>query len=184
MGILSLHELINLNRDEIVRRCEITSAPSAAENRTNQAVSAFLDQLMIELRDHPSSAAAVNETVVPGGGELVSQTSTASHVRPPFTGVGRSVVELALELNVLLTADDVLTLDRCLDAAIAHAIIQHVNTHKVASDGAGNKLHDLTNTAISAFEVLQTGAVGVLGKTATLVRRSLIDIRAITEQTT
>jgi hypothetical protein len=184
MGTLTLHELINLNRDEIIRRCELTSAPPATEHWMKQGVSVLLDQLMLELRDHLSRATATNEIAAPGGDELVSQTSTPSQVTQPLRGVGGAVVELALELNVPLTADDVLTLDRCLDAAIAHAITQHVNRQKIASDGAVNELHDLTDTAISAFEVLQTGTVGVIGRTAILVHRSLMDIRALTAQTT
>ena len=139
---------------------------------------------MGELRDGPSRTEAINEVVMPGGDDRISQTSTLSQVTQPYRGVGRSVVDLAQELNVPLTADDCLMLDRCLDAAIAHAVTQDVSRQKIASDGAVNKLQDLTDTAISAFEVLQTGTVGVIGRTGTLVLRSLMDIRALTEPTT
>ena len=137
----------------------------------NQGVPAFLDQLMVELRDGPSRTEAINEAV--------SQVT-----QPYYRGVGRAVVDLALELNVPISADDFLMLDRCLDAAIAHAVTLHVSRQKIASDSAVNKLQDLTDTAIAAFEVLQTGTVGVIGRTGTLVLRSLMDIRALTEQTT
>jgi hypothetical protein len=183
MGFLKLHELIHLYRDEIIRRCGTTSA-QATGNGMNQDVAAFLDQLMVELRDGPSRTEPINELVMPVGDARISQMSTVSQVTRPYTGVGRSVVDLALELNVPISADDALMLDRCLDAAIAHAVTQHVSRQKVASDRAENKLQDLTDTAISAFDVLQTGAVGVIGRTGTLVRRSLMDIRALTEQTT
>jgi hypothetical protein len=184
MGILKLHELINLHRDEIIRRCGTTSAPQATANWMNQGLAAFLDQLMVELRDGPSRTEAINEGVMPGGDELMSPMPTVSQVTQPYRGVGRSVVDLALELNVPLSADDFLMLDRCLDAAIAHAVTQHVSRQKIASDRAVNTLQDLTDTAISAFEVLQTGTVGVVGRTGTLVLRSLMDIRALSEQTT
>ena len=185
MGILTLHELINLNRDEIIRRCGPTAAPQATGNWMNQGVAAFLDQLMVELRDAPSRTEAINEAVMPVGDGLISQMSTVSQVTQPYyRGVGRAVVDLALELNVPISADDCLMLDQCLDATIAHAVTQHVSKQKIGSDRAVNKLQDLTDTAIAAFEVLQTGTVGVIGRTGTLVRRSLMDIRALTEQTT
>jgi hypothetical protein len=185
MGILKLHELINLNRDEIIRRCGTSSAPQAAENWVNQGVAAFLDQVMVELRDGPSRTEAITEAVTARADELISPMSTASQaMRPYYRSVGRSVVDLALELNMPISADDSVMLDRCLDAAIAHAIIQHANRQKIASDGAVNNLQDLTDTAISAFDVLQDGTVGVIGRTGTLVRRSLMDIRALTAQAT
>ena len=151
----------------------------------NQGVAAFLDQLMVELRDGPSRTEAINEAVMPGGDELISQMSPVSQVTQHYyRGVGRAVVDLALELNVPVGEEDFLMLDRCLDAAIAHAVTQHVSRQKLAADGAVNTLRDLTDTAIAAFEVLQTGTVGVIGRTGTLVLRSLVDIRALTEQTT
>jgi 3-oxoacyl-ACP reductase-like protein len=184
MGTLTLHELIDLYRDEIIRRCEIRSAPEATGHWMNQGVAAFLDQLMVELRDGPSRTEAINEGVMPGGDELMSPMPTVSQVTQPYRGVGRSVVDLALELNVPMSEDDVVMLDRCLDAAIAHAVAQHVSRQTIASDGAVNTLQHLTDTAISAFEVLRTGSVGVMGRTGTLVLRSLMDIRVLTEQST
>lgn len=184
MGILKLHELINLYRDEIIGRCGAASAPQATGHRMNQSVPAFLDQLMVELRDGPSRSEASNEIVMPGRDELISQMSTVSQVTQPYRGVGRSVVEVALELDVAISADDFFVMDQCVDAAIAHAVTQHVSRQKLASDRAVNKLQDLTDTAIAAFEVLQTGTVGVIGRTGTLVLSSLMDIRALTEQTT
>ena len=149
----------------------------------NQDVAAVLDQVMVELRDG-SRTEAINEVVTPDGDELLLQMSTVSQVTQPYRGVGRSVVALALELDVAISADDFFVMDQCVDAAIARAVTQHVSRHKVASDKAVNRLQELTDTAIAAFEVLQTGTVGVIGRTGTLVLRSLMDIRALTEATT
>lgn len=184
MGILKLHELINLNRDEIIRRCGATAAPQATENWMDQGVAAILDQLMVELRDGLSGTEALNESVMPGGDVLQPQKSTVPHASQPYGGVGSSIADLALELNIPLGAGDFLMLDRCLDAAIAHAVTEHVSTQKIASGRAANKLRDLTDTAIAAFEALQTGTIGVIGRTGTLVRNSLIDIKALSEHAT
>jgi hypothetical protein len=168
MGFLRLHELIHLYRDEIIRRSEMT-----------QGAAEFLDQLMVELQNGPSRTDAISEVVMPGGDQLMSRTSTVSQVTQPYRGIGRSVMELALELEVPVSVEDIEMLDRCLDAAIAHAVTRHVSSHKTTSGGSANLLQDLTDTAISAFEVLQTGTVGVKGTTGTLVLRSLRDIAAI-----
>ena len=40
----------------------------------------------------------------------------------------------------------------------------------------------LTNTAITAFEVLQTGHVGVSGSTGAVPHRSLLAIRALVDR--
>lgn len=185
MGTLKLHELINLNRDEIIRRCGTTAAPQATGNWMNQGVAAFLDQLMVELRSRPLPTEAITEAAMPGGDGSILQMSAVSQVTQPYyRGVGLAVVDLALELDAPMSADDVVMLDRCLDAAIAHGVTQHVRGRSIASDRAVNRLQDLTDTAIAAFEVLQTGTVGVIGRTGTLVLRSLMDIRALAEQTT
>ena len=183
MGILKLHELINLNREEIIRRCATTATPHAAGDWMNHGVAAIVDQVMIELRDGQSCTDAIDEVVTQGGDALMSEMATVSHLSQACRSVGPSIIEIAAELNVPITAEDSLMLDRCLDAAIVHAITQHARRQNIASGRAVNKLRDLTDTAISAFEVLQTGTVGVIGKTGALVLRSLLDIRALTATT-
>src|SRR5687767_6355116 len=148
MGILKLHELINLNRDEIIRRCGVTAAPQATEIWMDQRVAAILDQLMVELRDGVSGIEAIDEAVMPRGEVLHSEKSAVSQVAQPYGGVGRSIVDLALELNIPLGADDFVMLDRCLDAAIAHAVTEHVSRQTIASGRAVNKLQNLTDVAI------------------------------------
>lgn len=43
-------------------------------------------------------------------------------------------------------------------------------------------MHNLTNTAITAFEMLQTGSVGVGGSTGSLVYQSLLSIRSLIDR--
>ena len=181
MAILRLHELVHLYRDEIIRRCESKSTPQETADSKNPPVAAFLDQLLVELQDGASRANAISE-VMAGGDAHISHLATASQVTQPYRGVGDSVVDLAMDLNVAISADDLVMLERCLDAAIANAVTEQVSRQRIASDKAVNPLQDLTDTAISAFAVLQTGTVGVMGRTGTLVLRSLMEIRALTAQ--
>src|SRR5688500_19037938 len=126
-----------------------------------QGVAAFIAQLSVDVRE--SAQSAVNdEVVMPGGDELISPMSSVSQLTQPYRGVGRSVIEIALELNVPISADDFVMLDRCLDVAIADAVTQHVRMQKIGSDREVTTLQDLTNNAISAFVVMNTGTVGVI----------------------
>jgi hypothetical protein len=75
--------------------------------------------------------------------------------------------------------DDFRTLNRCLDDAIAEAVTEFAREQDVARDDGSQELRTLTSTAIAAFEVLQTGSVGIAGRTGILVHRSLLAIRAL-----
>jgi hypothetical protein len=57
-------------------------------------------------------------------------------------------------------------------------VTEYVGEQDVTRDGESQELRNLTNTAIAAFEVLQTGRVGVGGSTGAVVHRSLMAIRA------
>jgi hypothetical protein len=77
-----------------------------------------------------------------------------------------------------ISTDDFRTLNRCLDDAIAGAVTEFARQQRVTRDGESHKLEDLTNAAITAFEVLRTGSVGVGGSTGAMVHRNLMAIRA------
>jgi hypothetical protein len=96
-----------------------------------------------------------------------------------YGDVCQSVTDLAMELNAPIATDDFRTLNRCLDDAIAGAVTQHAREQDITRDEEANKLRNLITIALTAFEVLQTGSVGVAGRTGTLVHRSLLSIRAL-----
>jgi hypothetical protein len=73
-------------------------------------------------------------------------------------------------------------LNRCLDDAIATAVTEFGRGQAVTQAGETQDVSTLINTAITAFEVLQTGHVGVGGSTGALVHRSLLAIRALVDR--
>jgi hypothetical protein len=87
-----------------------------------------------------------------------------------------------VELAAPISADDFRTLNRRLDDAIAGAATEYAREQEATRDGASHELRNLTNTAITAFEVLQTGNVGVRGSTGAMVHRSLLGIRALIDR--
>ena len=105
-----------------------------------------------------------------------------SQVVHDYGDVCQSVTDLAVEMNAPIGTEDFRTLNRCLDDAIAGAVTEHA-TRNNTRDGESNEMRNLINAAITAFEVIQTGTVGVGGTTGALVHRSLMAIRAFIDRT-
>ena len=112
------------------------------------------------------------------GHELLLQKFTVSQVVHDYGDVCQSITDLAVELAAPISMDDFRTLNRCLDDAIAGAVTEFAREQDVTREGEADKLENLTNGAITAFEVLRTGNVGVAGSTGAVVLRNLVAIRA------
>jgi hypothetical protein len=188
MADLTLHEFIDVNRDELIGRCRAKvakrSAPPPTEAEINHGVPLFLDQLVVELRDGPSKTVEIKEGAGRHGHDLLLQKFTISQVVHDYGDICQSITDLAVETNAPISTDDFRTLNRCLDDAIAGAVTEYSRGQDVTRDGESQELRNLTNTAITAFDVLQTGNVGVGGSTGAVLRRSLMAIRAFVDRPT
>ena len=186
MANVKLYEFIEDNRDELIGRCRAKVAtrlsPPATEAEIDRGVPSFLDQLVDELRHGPSTTQEISKGAIQYGHDLLLQGFTVSQVVHNYGDVCQSVTALAMETNAHIATEDFRTLNRCLDDAIASAVTEHARGQQVTREGQPDELRHLTNTAIAAFEVLQTGAVGVAGTTGGLVQRSLMGIRALTDR--
>ena len=186
MAPVSLSEFIEANRDELIGRCRAKvaqrSSPPATEAEIARGVPLFLDQLSGELRDGASKTAEINKSAVQHGHDLLRQGFTVGQVVHDYGDICQAITDLAVESAAPITADDFRTLNRCLDDAIAAAVTEFGRGQDVAHAGASDELLALTNTAIGAFEALQTGNVGIGGSTGALVQRSLLAIRTLAER--
>jgi hypothetical protein len=186
MSHLTLHEFIGGNRAELIRRCKAKVARRASPAQTAAAlehgVPIFLDQLVAELRDGPSKTPAISESAAKHGSALLRKGYTVSQVVHDYGDVCQSVTDLAVENNAPISTDDFRTLNRCLDDAIAGAVTQHAADQERTRDGDFGQVRHLLNTAITAFEVLQTGKVAVNGSTGSVVHRTLMALRAIIDR--
>jgi hypothetical protein len=95
-----------------------------------------------------------------------------------YGDVCQSVTDLAVETNAPISTDDFRTLNRCLDDAIAGAVSKYAHEQGVSRYGAAQQLQSLATTALTAFQVLRTGRVGVGGSTGTVVLQSLTTLCA------
>jgi hypothetical protein len=181
MANIALYDFIGTNRDELIRRCRVKvatrSAPQPTEAEINHGVPLFLEQLSEELRQGPSKADAINQSAMEHGHDLLLQGFTISQVVHDYGDVCQSITDLAVETNAPISADDFRTLNRCLDDAIAGAVSEYTHEQGVSRLGATDQILRLTETALTAFEVLRTGRVGVGGSTGTVVLHSLMGIR-------
>jgi hypothetical protein len=186
MANVTLREFIGANRDELIGRCRAKvatrSSPPPTEAEINHGVPLFLDQLVEELRHGPTNGHEISKGAVQHGHDLLLQGFTVGQVVHDYGDVCQSVTDLAVELAAPISADDFRTLNRCLDDAIAGAVTEYAHEQDVTRDGASHELRTLTNTAITAFEALQTGNVGIGGSTGTVLLRSLTAIRALVDR--
>jgi hypothetical protein len=182
MVSVMLSDFLSENRDELIGRCRAKvakrSEPPPTDAEINHGVPLFLDQLCEELRHGPSNTREISKSAMEHGHDLLLQKFTISQVVHTYGDVCQSVTDLAVELAVPIRTDDFRTLNRCLDDAIAGAVTEFAHEQDVARDGDSHRLVNLTNAAITAFEVLRTGHVGVGGSTGALVHRNLMAIHA------
>jgi len=182
MANVTLFDFIDQNRDELIGRCRAKvakrSAPPPTEAEINHGVPLFLDQLCAELRHGPSKTHEISNSAMEHGHDLLLQKFTISQVVHDYGDVCQSITDLAVELAAPISTDDFRTLNRCLDDAIAGAVTEFAREQDVTREGESHELENLINAAITAFEVLRTGHVGVGGSTGAVVHRNLMAIRA------
>jgi hypothetical protein len=183
---ITLSDFIGVHRDALIGRCRTKvaqrSTPPATEAEIARGVPLFLDQLAGELRHSASKTAEISETAVQHGHDLLRQGFTVGQVVHDYGDICQAITDLAVELAAPIATDDFRTLNRCLDDAIAAAVTEFVRAQGVTHAGESQEVQILTEAAITAFEVLRTGNVGVGGSTGSVVHRSLLAIRALVDR--
>jgi hypothetical protein len=184
VATISLHEFIRTHRDDLIKRCESkvarTAPPPRAEEEVDHGIPLFLDQLARELWEGSSQTNEIDKGAAEHGRALFLQGFTVSRVVHDYGAVCQAVTDLAVELNAPIATEDFRTLNRCLDDAIASAVTEHARGQATSRDGESDELRKLTDTAITAFEVmLHTGSLGITGSTGGVLHRSLLAIRAL-----
>src|SRR5688500_8106137 len=193
--IAMLNEFIELNREEIIKRCRAKvakrSIPAPTETEIDHGVPLFLNQLVTALhKDSPKRRdSGISEGAVRHGRYLLSQGCTVSQVVHDYGDICQSLTDLAIEQNAPISTEEFRALNRCLDDAIAGAVTEFGRGRNQSTlDGAeargterlgffAHELRNLMNTAIFALEVLKRGDVGFAGSTGRVLNRSLVGAR-------
>jgi hypothetical protein len=186
MANITLKKFIEANREELIRRCRAKvagrSAPLPTVAEIDHGVPLFLSQLVDELSDGPSKTQAISTTAVKHGHDLLVRGFTISQVVHGYGDVCQSITDLAVETEAPISTEDFRTLNRCLDDAIAGAVTEYSRAQELNREGDSVELRNLTDTALTAFEALQTGKVGIGGSTGAVVHRSLSAMRTFFER--
>jgi hypothetical protein len=177
------HELIVARtREKVASRW----APRPTEVEIEHGVPLFLDQLSTRLRtDIEPGETQIGASASLHGGELLNEGLTIGQVVHDYGNICQAITELAVELGAQITNEDFRLLNLCLDVAIADAVTEYARQREQAIAWQGvehlgflaHELRNLLNTAMLAFEAVQSGRVGVGGSTARLLGKSLVGMR-------
>ena len=183
MANLALDQFIDQNGEELLRRCRVKvgkrESPPATEGEVDGGVPLFLAQLSEELRHGPSKTHEISKGAMKHGHDLLVRGFNISQVVHGYGDVCQSITDLAVETGAPISTNDFRTLNRCLDDAIAGAVTEFSRAQDISRDGESHELQALIRTTITAFEVLQSGNVGVGGSTGAVVLRSLHAMEAL-----
>jgi hypothetical protein len=136
-----LHSFLTKNRALLIERCRTIAAARVADRdafKTSQGISLFLDQLIETLAIEQTGESARSRSLsgISGGGtpseiadtatmrsrELLKSGFTLEQVIREYGDVCQAVTKLAFETQAPIAVEEFITLNRCLDNAIAGAV--------------------------------------------------------------
>ena len=211
-----MHVFLLANRDVLIERCRLKvaerSAPKASEKELEHGVPLFLDQLIKTLKvertaDRASSRkvsgpaggtaalSEIGESAARHGRELLLRGFTVDQVVHDYGDLCQAITDLALEKNARIEIDEFRTMNRCLDNAIAGAVMEFSyqrdaltadRNAEAMNERLGYLAHELRNrlaTAMLALGALKQGTVAIAGATGAVLDRSLIGLRTLIDRT-
>jgi hypothetical protein len=209
-----LHEFLRKNRETLIVRSRSKAGSRPRPRATGQdhryAIPSFLDRVITTLcLEHGScSPEPGTARVVPPAieDERSAVDGTSGRGDPCFTdamAVGQVVrdygdlclaaLALAIERGESVSAAECRTLYRCLDEAIAHAVMDVARRRdplagddgRVMSERLGSLAHelgDLTGTAMLAVSTIKRGGGGFFDGTGDVLDRTLIAVRDLADR--
>jgi hypothetical protein len=138
----------------------------------------------------PSRTPAISQSAAEHGLSLLKFGFTIDQVVHDYGDVCQAVTELAEENGATLSIGEFQTLNRCLDNAIAGAVTSwsqgrerkmKAETNEGTESNASRRVR-LLDQAQGALKALREGTVAINGATGEVLRRSLIDLRALVDK--
>ena len=194
----------------MIERCQARVAkrfaPFVPPSLVNNGVPLFLKQLTDTLLAEQRSSRRESHSPEPApvqndigraaalhGAEMLRLGHTIDQVVHEYGDVCQSVADMAVENDLLVSADEFRTLNRCLDTAIADAVASYSESRglaiSTARDDAALDLQlflseneRLVEAALHAFGAIRTGNVGLRGPTGELLFRLLQDLQTLSNR--
>lgn len=161
----------------------------------------FLQQLTETLRaeqtarhETPSLPEEIGTRAGKHGSELLRNGATVDQVVHNYGDLCQALTELAQEKNAAISVEEFHTFNRCLDNAIAEAVTEYGRERDQQASEAGvetmnerlgslaHELRNLLNTAMLAFQAIESGGVALTGATGAVLGRSLIGLRDLVDR--
>jgi len=128
-----LFEFIDLNREEIIRRCRAKvasrSSPPPTVDEIDHGVPLFLGQLIHSLQAGAAASVEISDSALLHGRDLLRQGFTVSQVVHDYGDICQAVTELAVETHSPISTEEFHTLNRCRDTASAEKIKMQPERH-------------------------------------------------------
>jgi signal transduction histidine kinase len=211
-----LYDFLTANRDELIERCRDKVARRRAPDRgaaeLEYGVPRFIDQLIHSLRleqspesllirsassgtvERKATLSEISGCAAQHGRELLEHGFTVDEVVHDYGDLCQAVTELAIGDGAAIQIDEFRTLNRCLDNAIADAVMEYSRGQNMLvaerglqalSERLGFLAHELRNriqTASLALIAIQSGKVAPIGATGAVLERSLTELRSLIDR--
>jgi signal transduction histidine kinase len=206
-----LYDFLRDHETNLIERCCVKAAKRPMPAETKEAlfngVPVFIRQLIHTLEteqqrrafdDRRGSGPAeggrrrsseMTRSATGHGRELLEHGFTVDQVVHTYGDVCQSITDLAFEMGMPFQIDEFRTLNRCLDDAIAYAVMEFSYQRDMLNAGKqtetfnmrlGTLAHEMRNliqTATLTFATIKAGRVGVSGSTGAVMERTLIAMR-------
>jgi signal transduction histidine kinase len=204
-----LHDFLATNRAIIIDQCRVMAA-ARSEAKTAvydlaHGIPVFIDQLIDVLeseqqtqhsseskngKDEDALNRKVSDTAMLLGRDLLEQGFTLEQVVRNYGDVCQVVTNQAFDTGASIAVAEFRTLNRCLDNAIAGAVMQYTRQSAPANGPGieavnarlGPLAHELRNhlhIATLVIATIKAGNVGISGATAAVLDRSLLGMRGL-----
>ena len=205
-----MHAFLNNNRADLIARCKakVAARPkrAASEGQLLNGIPMFLDQLIRTLQaeeagEHGESLGisgasggdglALSEIGVSAaahGASLLGLGYAVDQVVHDYGDLCQAITDMAFERDAPFSVDEFRTLNRCLDNAIADAVMEFTTQRDArvltshtneAKERVGFLVHELRNalsTANVAVSAMEYGNLNVAGATGSVLKRSLASL--------
>ena len=211
-----LYEFLREHETDLIERCRVKAAKRPMPAETQEAlfngVPVFIRQLIqtLELEEKAGRlvdrrlsgpadggrrrTSEMSKTATIHGRELLDHGFTVEQVVHAYGDVCQSVTDLASELAVPFEINEFRTLNRCLDEAIADAVMEFSYQREVLMISKQNdalnmrlgsfahELRNLIQTATLSFAAIKAGTVGLSGSTGAVMDRTLVAMRDMVDR--
>jgi signal transduction histidine kinase len=185
-----LHDFVRGNRAEIIARCRAMIStrpvPRPTERELERVVPLFLDQLADSLRHASTANPAIGTSAATHAAGMLSEGFTIAQAVHSYSSIARAITELASERDEPITTSELVTLNTCLDDAIAGAVTEYSRLREYeGTERLGHLAHELRNllnSAMLAYDILRSGSVAIGGSTGAVLGRSLAGIQGLVDR--